>query len=209
MGGFDERRFVHPSIEDVELGARLVAAGGKIRLVPEAQGKHCKDWTLLQVWRTDILRRAYPWSCLLMAKIAIKDSNGDPIPFGLQEKEWRLLSPQVFATMVVLTNERGKVPETERFGVEQAEVVARDLANHSRSAAGCDIPEIGAGTTTTGGGGGLPVNVLVGAGGIAIIVIGGYTVWRRRPGRLGRVAPRVAQNVPEQCRGSATKNNLK
>jgi GT2 family glycosyltransferase len=66
LGGFDERRFAHPSIEDVELGARLVAAGGKIRLAPEAQAKHCKDWTLLQVWHTDIFRRAYPWSCLLM-----------------------------------------------------------------------------------------------------------------------------------------------
>jgi hypothetical protein len=132
------------------------------------------------------------------------DSNGDPIPFGLQEKEWRLLNPQVFATMVVLTNERGKVDETERFGVEQAEVVARDLANRSRSAAGCDIPEIGAGTTTGGGGGGLPVNVLIGVGGIAIVVIGGYTVWKRRPGQPGRVGPKVAPNVPPQCQGIAT-----
>lgn len=65
LGGFDERRFVRPSIEDVELGTRLIAAGGKIRLVPGAQGKHHKDWTLLQVWHSDIFRRAYPWSCLL------------------------------------------------------------------------------------------------------------------------------------------------
>src|SRR5689334_6025810 len=76
LGGFDERRFAHPSIEDVELGARLVAAGGKIRLAPEAQGKHCKNWTLLQVWRTDILRRAYPWSCLLIeGRTAGRDLN--------------------------------------------------------------------------------------------------------------------------------------
>ncbi|MGE3284352.1 MAG: glycosyltransferase family 2 protein [Alphaproteobacteria bacterium] len=76
LGGFDERRFVHPSIEDVELGARLAAAGGTIRLAPEAQGKHYKDWTLLQVWRTDILHRAYPWSCLLIeGRTAGRDLN--------------------------------------------------------------------------------------------------------------------------------------
>lgn len=133
------------------------------------------------------------------------DSNGDPILRGLQEKEWRLLSPQVLATLVVLTDERGKVDETERFGVEQAEVVARDLANRSRSAAGCDIPEVGAGATAPAtGGGGLPVNLLIGVGGIAVIVIGGYTVWKRRPGKAGKVAPKVSSKVPEQCRGIAT-----
>jgi hypothetical protein len=132
------------------------------------------------------------------------DSNGEPIPFGLQEKEWRLLNPQVFATIVVLTNERGKVEETERFGVEQAEIVARDLANRSRSAAGCDIPEVGATTTSTNDGGGLPVTVLGGAAGTALVVIGGYTVWKRRKGQVGRVAPKVAPNVPPQCQGLAT-----
>jgi predicted nucleic acid-binding Zn-ribbon protein len=132
------------------------------------------------------------------------DSNGDPIPFGLQEKEWRLLNPQVFATIVVLTNERGKVDETERFGVEQGEIVARDLANRSRSAAGCDIPEVGGTTTSTGDGGGLPVTVLGGAVGTAIVVVGGYTIWRRRKGAVGRAAPKIAPKVPPQCQGLAT-----
>jgi GT2 family glycosyltransferase len=65
LGGFDEGLFPYPSVEDIEFGARLIAEGGRIRLVPEAQGKHCKDWSLASVWTTDILRRAYPWSCLL------------------------------------------------------------------------------------------------------------------------------------------------
>jgi GT2 family glycosyltransferase len=46
FGGYDDALFAHPSIEDVELGMRLISAGEKIRLVPEAQGTHWKDWTL-------------------------------------------------------------------------------------------------------------------------------------------------------------------
>lgn len=64
-GGFDAEKFAHPSIEDIELGARLTAAGHRIRLVPEALAKHWKDWSLWRVWHTDVVRRAYPWSCLL------------------------------------------------------------------------------------------------------------------------------------------------
>ncbi len=65
LKGFDALRFGHPSIEDVELGARLIAHGYRIRLAPAAQGKHCKDWSLSRVWHTDIVRRAWPWACLI------------------------------------------------------------------------------------------------------------------------------------------------
>jgi len=61
LGGFNEQS----GIEDVDLGLRLRAAGKRVRLVPEAQGTHCKDWSLLQLWRTDIADRAFPWSLLL------------------------------------------------------------------------------------------------------------------------------------------------
>lgn len=64
-GGYDTALFAHPSIEDVELGVRLVSAGHRIRLVHEAFGTHCKDWSLWRVWHTDIVRRAYPWSALI------------------------------------------------------------------------------------------------------------------------------------------------
>jgi GT2 family glycosyltransferase len=65
IGGFDAEMFAKASIEDVELGVRLSAAGHRIRLVPEAVGTHHKDWSLWQVWYSDVVRRAYPWSCLI------------------------------------------------------------------------------------------------------------------------------------------------
>jgi len=48
--------------------------------------------------------------------------------FALFEKEWQLVNPQTIATIVVLTNERGAVPEAKRFGVKDAETPARTLA---------------------------------------------------------------------------------
>ena len=76
FGGFDWERFPYPSVEDVELGMRVVAAGHRIRLVPSALGKHCKDWSLWRVWHTDVLRRARPWSLLLSERPnATKDLN--------------------------------------------------------------------------------------------------------------------------------------
>ena len=64
-GGFDAVMFAHPSIEDIELGTRIIQAGHRIRLVPEALCKHWKDWSLWRVWHTDVVRRAHPWSCLI------------------------------------------------------------------------------------------------------------------------------------------------
>lgn len=58
IGGFDESS----GVEDIDLGTRLLRAGGRIRLVPEALGTHCKDWSVLLLWRTDIFRRAIPWA---------------------------------------------------------------------------------------------------------------------------------------------------
>ncbi len=66
VGGFDERLFPVPSIEDVELGARLVAAGSRIELDPSIQGTHLKRWTLVDMTRTDVLRRGAPWVALLL-----------------------------------------------------------------------------------------------------------------------------------------------
>jgi len=60
-GGFDAQRFPHPSIEDIELGARLAGAGGRIRLDPTIRGKHLKAWTLGSMVWTDFARRGVPW----------------------------------------------------------------------------------------------------------------------------------------------------
>lgn len=75
-GGFDVAQFAFPSIEDVELGMRLIASNQTIVLVPEAQGTHWKDWSLWRVWHTDIVRRALPWSRLIAdGQVATPDLN--------------------------------------------------------------------------------------------------------------------------------------
>lgn len=64
LGGFDER-FARPSIEDIELGCRMVAAGHRIRLAPRLQGTHLKRWTLWSCITTDIMARGVPWVQLI------------------------------------------------------------------------------------------------------------------------------------------------
>ena len=66
-GGFDGERFPHPSVEDVDLGARLVAGGARIVLDPSIQGTHLKAWTLRSMVRTDFARRGVPWVALILA----------------------------------------------------------------------------------------------------------------------------------------------
>ena len=63
-GGFDEVRYPHPSIEDIELGHRLVADGARIELDPSIQGTHLKRWTLVSMLTTDLCRRGIPWVAL-------------------------------------------------------------------------------------------------------------------------------------------------
>jgi len=65
-GGFDEKRYKLPSIEDIELGFRLSARGVRIVLDPELQVKHLKKWTLGSLVETDVVRRAIPWTLLWM-----------------------------------------------------------------------------------------------------------------------------------------------
>lgn len=66
VGGFDEDRFVRPSVEDVELGMRMVATGARIQLDPAIQGTHLKRWTLLGMLRSDFADRGLPWVALLV-----------------------------------------------------------------------------------------------------------------------------------------------
>jgi GT2 family glycosyltransferase len=73
IGGFDVARFPRPSIEDVELGYRLRAAGYRIRLDKDLQGTHLKRWSLLSVVRTDINQRAIPWARLVLESGAVLD----------------------------------------------------------------------------------------------------------------------------------------
>jgi glycosyltransferase involved in cell wall biosynthesis len=67
-GGFDAARYREPSVEDIELGMRLVASGRRIRLDPAIQGTHLKSWTLVSMLHTDFARRGVPWVELLLER---------------------------------------------------------------------------------------------------------------------------------------------
>ena len=60
-GGFDDERYPHPSVEDIELGHRLRRTGARIVLDPAIQGTHLKRWTLRSMVWTDFARRGVPW----------------------------------------------------------------------------------------------------------------------------------------------------
>jgi glycosyltransferase involved in cell wall biosynthesis len=66
VGGFDAARFPRPTVEDIDLGMRLAAAGGHIELEGTLFGTHLKQWTLLQALRTDLFDRGVPWITLLL-----------------------------------------------------------------------------------------------------------------------------------------------
>ena len=67
-GGFDDRRYPRPMLEDVELGLRLTDDGERILLMPEVTGTHLKTWGLRQMARTDVRDRGVPWTRLLLER---------------------------------------------------------------------------------------------------------------------------------------------
>jgi glycosyltransferase involved in cell wall biosynthesis len=66
-GGFDTARYPRPSIEDIELGGRLLVHG-RIRLDPDLLGTHLKEWTLDTMVRTDFRDRGVPWVELMLER---------------------------------------------------------------------------------------------------------------------------------------------
>lgn len=76
VGGFDCEQFAVPSIEDIELGARLRTNGHHIMLAKEIQAQHLKKWRMGSMVRTDIFCRAVPWSKLILTSQGlINDMN--------------------------------------------------------------------------------------------------------------------------------------
>ena len=65
VGGFDAKYAV-PSVEDIELGMRIVANGGRIVLDPQIRCKHLKHWSLTSMVITDVAHRARPWTQLIV-----------------------------------------------------------------------------------------------------------------------------------------------
>jgi GT2 family glycosyltransferase len=65
VGGFDER-FRRPSVEDIDLGYRVSARGGRIIIDPTIHGCHLKRWTLKSGIVTDVRDRGIPWTQLIL-----------------------------------------------------------------------------------------------------------------------------------------------
>jgi glycosyltransferase involved in cell wall biosynthesis len=76
--GFNEHRFPEPSIEDIELGLRIWKGGYRILLDKELRVKHLKHWEWRSWLKTDIFRRAIPWSQLIL------ESGSPPRDLNLQ-----------------------------------------------------------------------------------------------------------------------------
>jgi glycosyltransferase involved in cell wall biosynthesis len=74
FGGFDERRYHRPSIEDIELGTRITAANHRIVLDNRIAAKHLKRWTLWGLLRTDVFDRGVPWTRLMWRAGAVADT---------------------------------------------------------------------------------------------------------------------------------------
>ena len=67
-GGFDVALYTRPSIEDIELGYLLRAAGRVILLCPSLQGTHLKVWRFVNLIHTEVFCRAIPWSRLMLSR---------------------------------------------------------------------------------------------------------------------------------------------
>ena len=74
LGGFDVVRYTRPSIEDIELGYRVRAAGGRILLWPALQGTHLKVWRFVNLVHTEVFCRAIPWSRLMLSRTGLTDA---------------------------------------------------------------------------------------------------------------------------------------
>ncbi len=78
IGGFDEG-YRRPSVEDIELGSRLVRAGHLVRLDRSLQVKHLKSWSLAGMAVTDVRDRALPWTELILRERRLpRDLNFRP-----------------------------------------------------------------------------------------------------------------------------------
>ncbi len=97
LGGFDAQRFPRPSIEDIELGARLWRAGARVRLVKLAQVTHLKHWTLGSMVRTDVRDRAWPWATLLLSG----DAPARDLNISARQR-WAALAAVTLAVAIVL-----------------------------------------------------------------------------------------------------------
>ena len=116
VGGFDADRYPVPSIEDIDLGRRIHAAGGRIVVDPSIQGCHAKAWTLRSMIATDVRRRGVPWVAL-----AVREGGGLDAGLNLG---WRHRA-SALATMVAVLGVAVRRP-----ALSGAAVGALVVANH-------------------------------------------------------------------------------
>jgi GT2 family glycosyltransferase len=102
-GGFDAERYAVPSVEDIELGARLAAVGRRLELDPSVQGTHLKAWTLGSMVDSDLWHRGVPWVELLLRHGA----RSSALNLG-----WRHRLSAVASLVAVLSLLRGRVRTT-------------------------------------------------------------------------------------------------
>ena len=107
-GGFDAERYKRPSVEDIDLGTRLVAAGGRIMLDPLLQGTHLKRWTLSDMVRTDF---SPTWRAVGRARPAAPHRRSTALNLG-----WRHRVSAVAAVVSAIAVLRGR-PGTALCGL--------------------------------------------------------------------------------------------
>ena len=149
VGGFDAERYTVPSIEDIELGMRLSAAGARIELIPEIQGTHLKHWSLWGMVRTDFAQRGVPWVGLI-----IESRGSSALNLGMKHRVSALASVVGFgalalrrprialgsAAVLVALNRRFYGLLVRRRGVPEAAVgVLLHAVHHATSAAAVPV----------------------------------------------------------------------
>jgi len=119
-GGFDAARYPYPSIEDIELGYRLRSRGLSIVLDPRIQGTHLKEWRLGNLLHTDIIRRALPWSRLILERTGVHDA----LNVGTVERINALLALLLLVSLVLAA------ARVAPLWVAVAAIIAVAFANH-------------------------------------------------------------------------------
>ncbi len=98
-GGFSAA-YDRPSIEDVEFGLRLSAAGHRIELHPDIQVCHAKRWTVRSFFHADTRYRAIPWTELILSRA---DALPPDLNFGWRNRlSVPLAGLLVFALLLTL-----------------------------------------------------------------------------------------------------------
>jgi glycosyltransferase involved in cell wall biosynthesis len=94
QGGFDVEMFNRPSIEDIELGYRLLEKEGKLLLLTDLQCTHLKEWRFINLIHTEVFCRAIPWARLMLSR----GSLDNDLNVGVGER-----IKAVLAALLVLT----------------------------------------------------------------------------------------------------------